>query len=71
MTDAQRRGALAYLNNLLRGWAENDYALEGGLCYQDVFDLCKRLGMDEPPGLTERLAELQALADKYREDHPE
>ena len=61
---------LRVLNNLLAGWAENDYKLEGGLSYQDVFDLCKKLGMDEPPGLTQRLEELTALSKQYQKDNP-
>ena len=34
------------LECLLLGWSKADMPLYGGLCYQDVFDLMRKLGVD-------------------------
>ena len=34
------------LECLLRGWSRAERPLYGGLCYQDVFDLMRKLGVD-------------------------
>lgn len=47
---------------LLNGWTKGDMSLYGGLCYQDVFDLMKKLGIDS----TEAEAELDARVAEFR-----
>ncbi len=47
---------------LLREWTRGDMSLYGGLSYQDVFDLMKKLGVDT----TEAEAELENRTAEFR-----
>ena len=41
---------------LIRVWDENEAVLPGGLNYQDVFDLCDKLGAPHPPKIKSFIA---------------
>lgn len=48
---------------LLSAWTKGDMPLYGGLCYQDVYDLMDKLGVDKTDAVAElerRLGELRA-----------
>jgi hypothetical protein len=47
---------------LLHGWTQSEMSLYGGLCYQDVFDLMKKLGIDTTEAETELNTRLSHFA---------
>jgi len=48
---------LEILNCLVRGWANNNAPIPGGVCYQDIFDLIDKLGGEQPTELIHKLEE--------------
>lgn len=48
---------------LLREWTQGDMSIYGGLSYQDVFDLMKKLGVDT----TEAETELENRSNQFRQ----
>lgn len=43
----------AAFEHMLIAWCDADYPIPGHVCYQDVFDLCDKMGVQRPKWLVD------------------